>query len=611
MKLNWFQIRNFRSIIDSGKCYVNDHITILAGKNESGKSNILKALQAFHEDNFDKEYDFPNLLTDNPPELTTCYIVNEEELQEIMSKALNYGSNFEIEPTQKSYEIVIHKIYGQGVSFEGTFENYVELVRKEEFTYWQQKFIESINELMDIPDQINDAISEQLIGFYTEEEYSDFASLIVGFYEGLDLDENSLEGKIIDHYKLMLSFQSSIKFENITLPNIILFSSFTDLLPEKADRTTAANSTIIQRFFKIVGISEESIFTEVSKQKRKLLVNSASAKITGDFSSFYQQNSVNLSVDIDGDELSFYLYEKDSVAPFKPDQRSQGFQWFLSFYITLVAEKHSTPSIILLDEPGLYLHAKAQKDMLRVLESLSDSSQIIFTTHSPYLIDTNRLDRLKLVLRNETSTYVENKFHKVSDRDTLTPIVTALGYDLSSGLSLNTKTNVIVEGISDYYYLLAMKKYLNIFHDFTIVPSIGVDQIPNIAAILLGWGVPLICLLDRDQQGKAIGNKLQKFGFEENREYLFVSDKKMAIEDLFSPNDFYQNILLEDIPGEITKTNSNLAGYRKAILSRNLFDRISSVNKPTDMIFDQNTLNNFQSLFNKIALCTVPNQIAQ
>ncbi|WJM07307.1 AAA family ATPase [Paenibacillus sp. PK1-4R] len=615
MKLSWFQIKNFRSIVDSGKCYINDNLTIFAGKNESGKSNILKALQAFQDNNFDKEYDFPNSLSAEPPEITICYSISEMEIQRIMLDKLIFSEEykFEVSPTNKTHEIVVSKTVGAATTTEGSYIEYTRHVNDEEYAYWEKQLIKTIKLLMKNIELIDNSISQQLNDYFTENEYIAFAETLFEFYDVTSLDENSPILKVLDNFDSLNSFSDSKKYDDIELPKLILFSSFTDLLPDKANRTTAASSTIIQRFFKIVGISEEVIFDETSKQKRKLLVNDASSKITGDFSSFYQQNSVDLSLDIDGDELSFYLYEKNNVAPFKPDQRSQGFQWFLSFYITLVAEQQSAPNIILLDEPGLYLHAKAQQDMLRVLESLSKENQILMTTHSPYLIDTDRLDRLKLVMRNDKSTYIENKFHKVSDRDTLTPIITALGYDLSTGISFNSNTNIIVEGISDYYYILAMKNYLGVSQDFTIIPSIGVDQIPNIAAILLGWGVPFICLLDQDKQGKIVSNKLKKIGLDEDKEYIFVGDTKLAIEDLFSANDFHKFILLESTSQQqtINISNSILAGNRKAILSRGFYDRVSSINKSEETGFDQTTIDNFRNLFNKISDCSAPNKIAQ
>ncbi|WP_157336259.1 AAA family ATPase [Paenibacillus lutrae] len=610
MKLKWFQIKNFRSIVDSGKCYVNNDITVFAGKNESGKSNILQALKAFHDGEFDEEYDFN--MNDSNPELIQCYSVSEKEIHKIYMDILKYKSDYEFERKigELEYDLIIHKDHQSIVNVEGNWLEVIEEIRQGELQFWERKISTSVINVIKNNKDLPDSVIEELkvLQLENKDTYG-AAKLLSEKFQDQSVSDANIK-KILDEYSTASDFEDKISdFDNIILPKVILFSSFTDLLPEKADKDTAKTSNIIQSFFKIVDISSDSIFSESSRQKRTLLVNQASTRISGDFSNFYKQNEVNIRLDVDGDELSFYLYDGANVTPFKPEQRSQGFQWFLSFYITLVAEKLSSSSIILLDEPGLYLHAKAQQDMLEVLESLAKTNQILFTTHSPYLIDTNRLDRLRLVIKNENTTYIENKFHKVSDRDTLTPIITAIGYDLSTGISLNSDLNVIVEGISDYYYLQAVKSFIELKTRFTIIPSIGVDQIPNIASILFGWGVPFVCLLDNDQQGRSVSRKLTRFGYEENREFMFISDKKLIIEDLFSTNDFYEHILLEPKPENQSESNSSLSATGgKVLLARRFFDRISS--KQENISLDVTTIKNFQALFHKIDQRSFPNLIA-
>ena len=93
-----------------------------------------------------------------------------------------------------------------------------------------------------------------------------------------------------------------------------------------------------------------------------------------------------------------------------------------------------TGNIILLDEPGPYLHPKAQNDILKALEILATSDQIIFTTHSPYLINPNTLERVRLVRRDSKNcTVIQNQVHaaRIGDNEVYTPIMTAIGLDLS------------------------------------------------------------------------------------------------------------------------------------------------------------------------------------
>jgi predicted ATP-binding protein involved in virulence len=122
----------------------------------------------------------------------------------------------------------------------------------------------------------------------------------------------------------------------------------------------------------------------------------------------------------------------------------------LAFYVKVSARsKENVSSVILIDEPGLYLHPKAQKDILKKLEDSARNAPIIISTHSPYLIETDKLHRIRLVSRKGKGTTISEKIHKYADKETLTPIITAIGLDLSLGLDITKDNNIIVEGISD------------------------------------------------------------------------------------------------------------------------------------------------------------------
>src|ERR1700736_2048745 len=62
VKLNSFQIKNYKVIDDTGPVRVEPNLTALVGRNESGKTAILKALwksRNVADAKFDKLYDFP------------------------------------------------------------------------------------------------------------------------------------------------------------------------------------------------------------------------------------------------------------------------------------------------------------------------------------------------------------------------------------------------------------------------------------------------------------------------------------------------------------------------------------------------------------------------
>ena len=141
------------------------------------------------------------------------------------------------------------------------------------------------------------------------------------------------------------------------------------------------------------------------------------------------------------------------------DERSAGFIWFFSFLVWLshIRRDHGAEYVILLDEPGLGLHARAQMDMMRFIrEKLLPAHQVIYTTHSPFMIDGQHLDGLRTVEDSSDGDTVLGT--KVGDRvlstdpDTLFPIRAALAYDVAKRVVTGPQT-LLVDRPSDVLYL--------------------------------------------------------------------------------------------------------------------------------------------------------------
>ena len=103
--------------------------------------------------------------------------------------------------------------------------------------------------------------------------------------------------------------------------------------------------------------------------------------------------------------LEFWI--KDEGERLYPKQRSRGVRWFLSFYMELKASacENSKPLVLLVDEPGVSLHARAQEDVLKVFEDISQKIQVIYTTHSPHLVEINKLHRVLAVQRDDIDSF--------------------------------------------------------------------------------------------------------------------------------------------------------------------------------------------------------------
>jgi len=607
IQVKWVQVQNFRSISDTGRIFLDPNITLFAGKNESGKTNILKALECFSNDEFNEE-DIP-IDVENGEKLEPTVTVNFEVDKKILSKVSKIPEIFQ---DIGVFECEVTRTRSNSQVVKGTA---VMALIKDEFNSFREKLysLNTVilhNGLLDEDSKIlfieayNDVRSE-----YDKQLFEDFCNTIKDLLHNEKLDEAFVKDIIEivnDHVneleKNISNIDRIIDNMNKIIPSFILFDSFNDMLPDSIN-LGSETPNIISNFYKLVNITDTEELFNAKGQARKRLVDKISATISGDFGSFYSQNEVKLTVDIDGDELYFYIYDHDGDTPFRPQQRSKGFQWFLSFFLTLSAHENKN-YVLLIDEPGLYLHAKAQDDILNILEKISKEKQILVTTHSPYLLNSDRLERIRLVSRGSSQrTYVENKIHKGADIETLTPVITAIGLDLTKSLPFNPNFNILVEGISDYYYLEAMKRYLydNLPNLNTqIIPCVGATKIPIMASLLFGWGLPFKVLLDKDKEGEQTKRNLINKHYLDNDEVIFVGESNpTCIEDLFSSEDFINYILL-DSDLDISSNTEYIKKQKldKVLLSKKFNESIQIGNQ--HLTLSSETISNFIDLFGKL-----------
>jgi hypothetical protein len=197
------------------------------------------------------------------------------------------------------------------------------------------------------------------------------------------------------------------------------------------------------------------------------------------------------------------------------DERSTGFVWFFSFLIWFseLQRAYGDRLIILLDEPGLSLHAKAQADLLRYFnEQLRPRYQLIYTTHSPFMVDPDRLTSVRTVEDVGTDDVVGTRVGDrvlSTDADTLFPLQAALGYDITQSLFVGRHT-LLVEGPSDLLYInwfrreLQERKRASLDQHWIIAPIGGADKVNAFTALFAGNHLNIAVLLDyaEGQKGK-------------------------------------------------------------------------------------------------------------
>lgn len=257
------------------------------------------------------------------------------------------------------------------------------------------------------------------------------------------------------------------------------------------------------------------------KKERSVLLQSAGTELTQRFREWWRQGEYRFRFEADGDHFRIWVSDDRRPEEIELEGRSTGLQWFLSFYLIFLVESADTHenAILLLDEPGLSLHPLAQRDLSEFFEGLSDTNQIIYTTHSPFLVDPDHLDRVKAVyVQGDGTTGVSPDLRvtegKAQSRSVY-PVYAALGLTVSDTLLQGCQI-VVVEGQSDQVYLTAMKTLLVAAGRITprrellFVPAGGAKGIGSVAAITTGKDEALpFVLLDADGAGVQLANQLR------------------------------------------------------------------------------------------------------
>jgi predicted ATPase len=316
--------------------------------------------------------------------------------------------------------------------------------------------------------------------------------------------------------------------------------------------------------------TEEEIATATKKkEERATLLQSASSKLTREFADWWKQGSYRFRLQADGDFFKIWVSDDKRPEEIELERRSTGLQWFLSFFLIFLVESKDAHkgAILLLDEAGLTLHPMAQKDLVAFFDNLAKTNQIIHTTHSPFLVDTSNIDRVKVVYLDEDGYTVASSNLRAADdklnEKSIYAVHAALGLSVSD-IILQGCQPIIVEGPSDQFYLNAIKLYLIKNQKFlpnlelVFLPSGGVRGVSGVVSIVCGKDgkLPKI-ILDSDSIGKDAKQKLFSRLYSANAEDLLEIDdysglQGSEIEDLIPHNLLNRHLdrLFHDVENE-------------------------------------------------------------
>ena len=248
--------------------------------------------------------------------------------------------------------------------------------------------------------------------------------------------------------------------------------------------------------------------------KRSYQLNAASVRLTKEIQRVWvpdrkRAEADRLRISADAQYLKVVV-EDDLGVEIELDQRSEGFQWLVSFFIVFFAEtadKHEN-AILLLDEPGLSLHGLKQREFQSTVSRLAKSNQTLYTTHSPFLVGPGELDLVRVL--EMTDRNVGTKVHTqvtANDPAALLPLQEALGYDLAQSL-FSQQRNLVVEGLTDYWYIeslaeiLRAAKLADLDQRIALLPAKSAGKVVYYATILHAHKLKVAALLDSDAAGE-------------------------------------------------------------------------------------------------------------
>lgn len=604
MELNSFRVRNFRSINDSGEIDVS-RITAMLGRNESGKSNILRALHSLNPaDGFKKLKpikDFPrhrklSECRDHTPVVDSTWLLDEYE----------QGRLAEIWPS------------AQGVTEVSVSRRY------DDKRYVGISVPEAAFDLAAIKADARkiDAAVKAGAAKLTDDGKTTLEQAADAFVSAIGVGTTAAKWAEIATPALAALRQAlaTVGVELADAPDqrIIALEEMAESIPQNEDAHTKARDWVIERLpvfmyledypeieghqdiaqflarksqsqqtnadlnfeklCKVAGLSPQQL-QELSQsndqETRGQLANRAGSVVTTAIRKRWKDRELKVRFNLDAHHFDTLISDPNSIYDVEVnlDERSRGFQWFFAFYVVFAADTEdgdADGAILLLDEPGLYLHARSQGDLLRHLED-DFSNQIIYTTHSPFMVPTHQLDWVRTVnIAEELGTTVSND--PTGDARTLFPLQAALGYDLAQSLFVGPN-NLVVEGVTDFWILSAVSAYLNeqgkvgLDARLTVTPAGGAQKVHYMVALLTSEQLKVLVLFDDEKDAKATRDDLVKGKLIRSDNVVFVSEAfatapaEADIEDILDPK-VYESLVREayakELKGKKLELNNNV-----------------------------------------------------
>ena len=674
MRLRKFRVRAFRCIHDSSEIKVGDMAAFI-GKNESGKTTILEALTLLNKDAKISDLDLCDEMAEElKSEIRIVdgeFALSEKETKLIKEKFPNLADvrTIKIYRTQKNpkiqYEFGDVKISGEADKRINSWENFVEKIQNFVSTIphpirirLDTKFLEGhaprtrevFNNMMaEFNNNVYLLISEerQVITewekIYRELDHT-YDTLLIGTSERSAL-ENFVEERLHPRFVYFSDYKKILG--NIDLDEFL--KETRGIRPKGLEYVEEFDKAeTVRNLFYLAELDMDKL-EEVQNSPARLikLLHTASRKLTERLNPAWKGDPINVELRFNpGNILSVVISDvhKDGTVTNTGllNRRAEGFKWTFSFIVNFAAETQRSElkeAILLLDEPARNLHPTQSRGISDLLKGLAGSNQILYATHSPFMIFDYTPGNL-LVVELDKRKHLSHIYYDYwnADDSTLTPILYGLSRGLVESISdreigFNSRPVIIVETMSDSMYLNSFDKLLKdpnlSMNPLNIVPAYNKNSVLPLAIFYRNHGYNTFVLLDNTEMSRQISTMLQANGFKSVQIIFFelVGQPKQAIEDLIVDEDYlyavnqtyaiklrkegYNNLTKEDVVArskksildnlnEIWKENQHL-GWEKfdnEEISRYICEKIAT--GETDFISDK-TKDQFRAIYRLIA----------
>lgn len=623
MKLLEVRVREYKSIRDSGPLKLDQSTTCLVGKNEAGKTALLEAIYRLNpiiesHGTFDVTDDYPRSTVEDYSQDVESGRRDEAivitatfglEAAEVASVAAQFGVNAMARP-----EVVLSKGYSKGKNNKCTLFVDVPIVEsaiaqhlvsstqipeplKSEVAKIQKlaelsAYLVEAGKRQDEESQAAQAAANQLTDEAEKQAALEAAKACAETESAKALRARLRE--LLAHEDLGIHVWETHLESN--LPKFLYFDEYYQMRGHdniEALKDRKAKDRLDRPDYPLLGLLDlarldlDEILTTTRTQGLKNKLQGASNHLSGRILKYWSQNK-HLTMNFDvrqalpedpdgmtkGTNIWGEIFDSRHLVSTGLHTRSTGFVWFFSFLAWYSAQKkQDKPLVLLLDEPGLSLHGKAQEDLLRYFEAEIASNpkhQLVYTTHSPFMVDPSHFERVRIVQDKSIDTDEELPSDEDGTRivtdvldagpDSLFPLQGALGYEIYQTLFIGPNS-LVVEGASDLLYIqivssvLQTKGRVGLDTRWTVTPVGGADKVPTFAALIGAQKkLNVATLIDFQKSNQQMVENLYKKKLLEKSHVLtfcdFTGTKEADIEDMFG-DEFYLRLVNAEYGSQI------------------------------------------------------------